>query len=387
MDRCYEQNESGAIMFGFGSQLLNSRPAPIPPPVSTTLYTGTNITSLESVTYDQYDPASGPPTGNYPIHSDALLNWLYSQGVRQARVTFSMEAITGSAMSNVPRWWSGATDPYGNYLAYWNALVSLTNRLIALGIRVLLVPGQYNAGTGGTDVCYQGTTFTTADFSKWWALFAGDIYSNTTGSSLVSFGLMNEPHYGAVVGGGAVADWYAYAQAAITGIRNLNIGTRIYVPGWSYADCASFVSNGSAAEHLLLTDSLNNLGVEVHNYNGQLTTTGNNSSTTALQDAMAAIVAWSRANGNILINVGEAAIDVGAPNGSSAVATAQWADWQAFCVANKDIITSWCWWAVSENGWWSTSDSSGGFNWGLTNGSNTTPSVYMNLIQTSLGAF
>jgi hypothetical protein len=375
-------------MFGFGNTLFNVSRTPPAPPVSNTLYTGCNVVSLESVTYNQYDPLSGPPTGNYPIHSDALLNWLYAQGVRQARVTFSMEAITGSAITNSLRYSAGGgADPTGLYLAYWNALVSLTNRLIALGIRVIVEPWQYSNVTFDTNVCYQGAIFTSADFQTWWQNFTSAFVAATTSSSMLAFGLMNEPHSGAVTGGGSVASWYSIAQGGISGIRAAGVTNRIYVSGWSYADCGAFVSNGSAAQHLLLTDSANNLAVEVHNYNGQLTTTGNRSTTTALQDYMAAIVSWSRANGNILINVGELAIDAGAPNGTSAVATAQWADWQAYCVANKDIITGWEWWAVSENGWWSTSDSSGGFNWGLTNGSNTTASVYMNLIQTSLGAF
>lgn len=375
-------------MFGFGNTLYNVHRTPPAPPVSTTLYTGTNITSLESVTYDQYDPASGPPTGNYPIHSDTLLNWLYSQGVRQARVTMSMEAITGDYIFNSPRYSAGGgADPSGLYLAYWNALVSLVNRLIALGIHVIVEPWQYNAGTGDTDICYQGAAMVDLGFKSWWTYFSQAFVAATTSSEYLSFGLINEPHSGALTGGGSVSSWYAFAQAAITGIRSVGVTNRIYVPGWSYADCASFVSNGSAAQHLLLTDSNNNLAVSVHNYNGQLTINGNNSSTTALRDAMAAVVSWSRSNGNILINVGELAIDVGSPNGSSSVATNQWSDWQSYCVTNKDIITGWEWWAVSENGWWGTGDSSTSFNWGLTNGSNTTASVYMNLIQTSLGAF
>lgn len=344
------------------------------------MLTGSNLVGMEFVTYDLYDPASGPPADFYPIYSDTLLNWLHSEGVRQVRFPLSWEALQQTLGGPIPA--AGA-----NYVAYFNAYTGTINRLLSLGISVVVVPWQYNAATGGTDICYQGAAFTKSDFKSFWSALASAINTATSNDQRVSFAIMNEPHHGTVTAPNTISEWTPYAQYAIDGIRGTGATNRIWYQGWDYDDCGTFVSNGSAAQFLTLTDSKNNLGVEVHNYNGQLTTTGNNSSTTALRDAMSSVLAWSQAHNNIPILVGEAAIDLGQPNGSLSVAQNQWADWQAFCVANKTNIAGWCWWAVSEDAWWPTSDSSGDFNWGLTDGCDSCPSSYMNLIQTSLGSF
>ncbi len=345
---------------------------PVPQPVGTvasTMYNGMNLVSMESVTYNQYSASSGPPTGNYPIYSDNLLNYLSSKGVTSVRFLYSWEAVQSSLGGTVP------SSIGGLYSTYWNRYVNTINRMLDRGMKVMVEPWQYNNSHGDTDVCYRGGTFTTTQFQDFHGKMATAINSATNNNQNVSFGLMNEPHQNAVVGGSTVAGWYAYAQAAINGIRNSGNINTIWIPGWNYTDCGSFVSNGSAAQHLLLTDSLNNLGVTVHNYNGQgvgeyNTNPGNASNTTALRDACSSLLSWSRANGNIKINIGEIAIDAGSNNGTLLIAQNQWADWQAFCVTNKDVITGWNWWASSEDAWWNTGDSraSSGFHWGLTNG-------------------
>jgi hypothetical protein len=255
---------------------------------------------------------------------------------------------------------------------------------------------QYQSGTGSTDICYNNGSFTTTNFGNFWSSFATAINAATSNNMNVSFGLINEPHSGATVGGSTVSGWYAYVQAAITAIRGSGNNNMIYAPGWSYSDIASFISNGSAAQHLLLTDSANNLGVAVHSYNGQLSATqegfftnpSNANNTTAFRDAAAAIMTWSRANGNIKIHVGELACDNGNPTGTLTIAQNQIADWQSYCVANKDIIVSWNWWACGNAATWGTADSTSfGNNWGLNSGTDSNPSSYMSLISSYLGQF
>lgn len=380
------------MTFGFGN--LYSVKPPTVPFVSNGMRTGTNLTSYESVTYNQYDPASGPPTGNYPVHSTTLLNYLIGQGVKHVRFTFSWEAVQSQvAHAAVDAAELAIPSPIGGlYQTYWNRMVTTINYLLANDVAVMIEPWQYNAATGGTDICYQGAALVAGDLNALWYYLTPAINAACGYDTKLSFGIMNEPHFGASTAGGGVTEWTPFAQEAIDGVRSAGGNNIIYIPGYNYDDCYNYVTNGSAAEFLTLSDPNNRIAVSVHNYNGQgigayNSNPGNASSTTALRDAMSDVVTWSRANGNILIHVAEVAIDAGAPTGTNGIAVSQWADWQSYCLANNDIITGWDWWAVSENGWWSTSDSSGGMNWGLTNGSNTTASVYMTLIQSSLGTF
>jgi predicted esterase len=339
--------------------------------------TGTNLAGLESATYDQYSVSSGPSTGSYPVYSTTLLNFLQSEGIGVARITVAWEALQSSLGGSVP------ASTSGNYGAYWNNLVNTVKGLLTRGISVIVEPWGYNASIGDTDITYRGAAFSAANFGAFWGPFAAAINAATGNDNGVAFGLMNEPHTQSNGPSGGVgvslANWFADAQAAITAIRATGATNLILVPGMSYTDSASFISNGSAAQFLTLNDPLKNTAVSVHNYDGL-----GSSSTTALRDATSALVSWARTN-NLKVHLGEIAIDDGAPTGSATTAAAQWADWTAFVKANSDVVLGWCWWATGASGWWDNGDSSNGSHWGLTqSGSDNTPSVYMNLIKSSL---
>lgn len=344
-----------------GQQVPN--PIPLPPgQLPATFRTGTNLVGLESARYYQYDQTVGPGTHQYPIYSTALLDYLQASGVANVRFLFSWEAVQSNLGGTVP------SSIGGNYAAYWFQLTNTIAGLLNRDIKVMIEPWQPNNTTHDTDICYRGAKFTQANFADFWSKMATAINTFSNNNQNICFGLINEPHFGAITGGDAVSNWYSYVQAAITGIRGTGATNTIYCPGWGFADSASFVSSGSAAQHLLLNDPLNNLGVTCHNYNGQIVSKGNPSSSTALRDACSSLLSWARSNNITKINIGELAIDNGNPNGSLSVAQNQWADWQSFCLANKDIITGWNWWATGENGWWETNDSSTGSLWDLIDG-------------------
>lgn len=384
-------------MFGFG--LLQSATTSSSSTETPTLYTGTNLVSMESCTYDQYDPASGPPTGNYPNYTQAMYDFLFTtSGAKAVRITFSWEAVqNGLGTADVPP--SGS-----NYQAYWNRLMDMVDNCLSRGCEiVLLEPWGYNATSGDTDLAYQGGIFTADDLGYFWSLFASAVNTHTGNNQRVHFGMINEPHAGATVAGSAVTDFTPFAQSIINYIRGTGATNRIYYTGYNYGDCYNFVSNGSMAEFLTLTDSQNNLGIQVHNYNGQgvgdyNSNPSNANNTTALADAIDPVVQAVRAYESYLgrlvpVFVGEIAIDAGSSNGSLTVAQDQWAYWQAYCVTNKDVICGWTWWAASKSmsgdNWWSNSDSRGGFNWGLIQAStdDQTASVYHTLIASTLGAW
>src|SRR5262249_52458088 len=143
----------------------------------------------------------------------------------------------------------------------------------------------------------------------------------------------------------------------------------IFVPGMAYTAASSFITNGSSTAWLNLNDPQKNIAVTVHTY---IYDRLDKASPTVLRDTCTALVTWARANG-VKVNIGEIAIDAG-PNGrpqycsTFAVASAQWANWNAFCVANSDVLVGWNWWGNSAGNWWNQGDSCdpAGFHWGLT---------------------
>jgi Cellulase (glycosyl hydrolase family 5) len=373
-------------MLGFGLLQSLSQAAP---PVVTSLNTGTNLNGMESATYNHYDPASGPiQDTDYPVFTNTLLNYLHSQGVRHIRFVFAWEAMQSSLGGSIPN------NSTSNYSAYWNNYINAVKRLLALGISVNCGMWQYSADTGGTDIAYQGGTFQPSDFGNFWGPFAAAVNSATGNDQRVSFDLINEPHQGAIVAGDQISTWTPYAQAAITAIRNTGATNLILYSGYNYADCASFTSDGSSNEFLSLTDPGNNLGVTAHNYDGQLSdniSDGGSTDPNALNNACSALISWAQTH-NVLVDIGEIAIDNGNPNGSLSLAQTQWTNWQAFCVANKANLISWNWWGCSESqagyDWWSNEDSTGRQNWGLIqdNTDDQTPSTYLTLLTSGTGS-
>lgn len=339
-----------------------------------------------SMNMGDFNRTSGPARGtNYPVYSDALLNWYATKQVQCVRVMFTWEAVQSSLGGPVP---PAAGAGYANY---WADLTSVITRLLARGIYVILSPWQFNTASGDTDIVYDDASFTAADFANFWGKFAAAVNLETANDQRVAFDLINEPHTHAESGnrpgdiGITPAAWFACAQAAITAIRGAGVANTILVPGMAYAAASSFTTNGSAAPWLALNDPLKNIAVTAHCYTGL-----GSSGVTVLRDACATLVAWARTNG-VKVNIGEIAINAGANGrttfcGTFAIATAQWADWTSFNEANSDVLVGWNWWANSAANWWNQGDSCdpAGYHWGLTLDDGATQTVYMDLIEATL---
>lgn len=338
-----------------------------------------------SMNLDDFNRVAGPVRGtNYPTYSDALLDWYKTKNVKSVRFMYTWEAVQSAVGGPVP-----AIEP--GYANYWTDLTSVLSRLLVRDIYVILAPWQYNAASHDTDIVYGNAAFNSAHFADFWGKFATAINGVTVNDQRVAFDLINEPHTHAESGnkvgdiGISLADWFTCAQAAINAIRAAGATNTIFVPGMAYTAASSFTTNGSSTAWLNLTDPQNNIAVSVHCYTGL-----GSASPTVLRDACSALVTWARTNA-IKVNIGEIAIDAGdnskAPFCSTfAIATAQWADWNSFCVANNDVLVGWNWWGNSAPDWWNQGDSCNpeGFHWGLTLDDGATQSIYMELIEATL---
>ncbi len=352
-----------------------------------------------SMNIGTFDGALGPARDvNYPIYSDALLDWYETNNVKSVRLLFTWEAVQSSLGGPVPAAETGYDD-------YWKDLAgdpesSVLARLLARDIYVILCPWQYNSALGDTDIVYDDAAITSAAFADFWGKFATAIKGLTASDQRVAFDLINEPHAQSDRPGDigiSLTDWFTCAQAAITAIRAAGATNTIFVPGMDWTAASSFTSNGSATEWLTLMDPQKNLAVTVHCYDGvgpDCYDGVDPACLTVLRDACSALVTWARMN-SVTIHIGEIVLNAGSNDRPSYCSTfdtaqAQWADWNSFCIENNDVVVGWNWWANSAADWWNQGDScepdpGDGRHWGLTLNDGFTQTVYMDLIQSTLG--
>src|SRR3954463_16445068 len=87
-----------------------------------------------SMNLGDFNRVSGPVRGtNYPIYSDALLDWYQTKHVKSVRFMFTWEAVQSALGGTIP-----ATGP--GYANYWTDLTGVLTRLLARDIYVILSP-------------------------------------------------------------------------------------------------------------------------------------------------------------------------------------------------------------------------------------------------------
>ena len=172
-----------------------------------------------SMNLGDFNRVTGPERGtNYPVYSDALLDWYAAKQVQSVRLMFTWEAVQTALGGPVP-----PAEP--GYADYWTDLSGVVTRLLARDIAVMFCPWQYNSASHDTDIVYDGAAFTAANFGDFWGKFATAVNGVTGHDQRVSFDLINEPHTHAEAGnkagdiGISLADWFACAQAAIDALR------------------------------------------------------------------------------------------------------------------------------------------------------------------------
>jgi endoglucanase len=131
-----------------------------------------------------------------------------------------------------------------------------------------------------------------SSFANFWSQMA-QYFKN---SPNVMFGLMNEPN------SQTPAAWAVAAQAAVNAIRAAGATQEILVSGSDWDTASSWISSGNAASVGEITDPLNNVVFEVHQY-FDIGSTGTNTavlSPTIGPQSLAAITQWAQANGKKL---------------------------------------------------------------------------------------
>jgi aryl-phospho-beta-D-glucosidase BglC (GH1 family) len=347
---------------------LSVPPAALPPPVTpdtswiSGFRTGVNLVGMEEPTWH-----SGY---THPPHGQGLIDYLSSKNVAVVRLLFAWESIQPVAFGPIPGGGAATT--------YFNNFKSVLNKLLAKGMYVYIAHWQYGDASGDTDMTYYGESFTASMFADLW----GKLAAHFSYSDKIAFGLINEPHTGGGVGI-TLNNWFADAQAAINAIRTAGSSNYILVPGMGYASAGSWVSNGSAAKFIALTDTFSpkRLIAECHNYGDNY---GGPIAGRNLTTHIQPMVTHARANG-YKIFVGEIARSSNpVTNPATAADVSEWANWVNYCVPNSDVIIGWAWWAVDDNSFasWGTNHT----HWSLVKaGTNNQDSQWMNLIESSLG--
>ncbi len=157
------------------------------------------------------------------------------------------------------------------------------------GVTVDIDLHNYGAGFGAEVGSAQTPD---SSFANFWSQIA-EHYKNAPN---VIFGLMNEPN------AQTPAAWAVAAQDAVNAIRATGAAQEILVSGSDWDTASSWVSSGNAATVGEITDPLNNVVFEVHQYFNP----GSTGTSTAVvspeigPQSLASITQWAAANGRKL---------------------------------------------------------------------------------------
>jgi len=159
----------------------------------------------------------------------------------------------------LPVGWQYIVDSVGGTLnSNFQNYDQLVQACINSGAAMCIVDIHNYARYNGAIVGQGGPT--NAQFASLWSQIATKYKSNTK----VAFGVMNEPH------DVDINAWATTVQAAVTAIRQAGAtGNKILLPGNDYTSAGAFISNGSGAALIKVTNldgSTTNLIFDVHKY-------------------------------------------------------------------------------------------------------------------------
>jgi endoglucanase len=253
---------------------------------------------------------------DYTWPSPSSIDYFVGKGFNVFRVPFMLERLTPSGIT-------GSFDS-----AYLSGLTTIVNYITSKGAYAIIDP--HNFMRFNNQVITDPTSFSTL-----WKNLSSQFKSN----SHVIFDLMNEPN------GIDASVVYQCMQAAVNAIRANGATQLILVEGTSWTGAWTWTSSGNAAAFASLTDPMNNVAIQMHQYldsDGSGTSDQCVSSTIGaerLQDA----TAWLKAH-NLKGFLGE----IGAGSNSVCIAAVKSAMCTMQTAGGAWIGASW--WAAGP--WW-----------------------------------
>ncbi|RDW83008.1 hypothetical protein BP5796_04499 [Coleophoma crateriformis] len=194
----------------------------------------------------------------------------------------------------------------------------------------------HNFGRWNGEIIGQSSTVTDDMFVSLWTQLATKYASQ----SKVLFGIMNEPH------DLDIATWAATCQKVVTAIRNAGASTQmILLPGNNFASAGTFVSNGSGAALIAITNpdgTTTNLILDVHKYL-DVDNSGTHAECTTdnIADAFALVADFLRTNSRQAL-----VSETGA--GSSASCFTDFCAQNAYLNSNSDVFLGYIAWAAGS---------------------------------------
>ena len=287
-------------------------------------------------------PASSNSVGVFCTTSQ--IDYYASKNMRRIRIAFLWEQVQRGAVANgVYTNTAISTDVIASILTLTNYAITNYNMLVEWDLHSF---GAYHDSVTGAAYLIGSATLPNSAFGNVWAALA----PYASGLPNVIFGTMNEPD------GPVQPAWTASLQVCINAIRGTGATNCIAVMGNAYGGGAAFVGTTSASNSvamLALTDSGNNLEIQIHQYiDPGLAGVGPTVfSEVGWQQTLWQVTAWARANTingqPIKLCLGE--FGTGAPPAYQTSANAL-QNLLTFLHQNSDVWYSWTYWA-GGGGW------------------------------------
>ncbi|EKM78803.1 hypothetical protein AGABI1DRAFT_85704 [Agaricus bisporus var. burnettii JB137-S8] len=174
---------------------------------------------------------------DYTWPSPSSIDYFVGKGFNTFRIPFLLERLAPS----------GITGSFNS--AYLSGLRTIVDYITSKGAHAIIDPHNF--------MRFNGQVITDANaFATFWTHLSSEFKSNSN----VIFDLMNEPN------GIDASVVYQCMQAAVNAIRDNGATQLIMVEGTSWTGAWTWISSGNGAAFARLTDPLDNIAIEMHQY-------------------------------------------------------------------------------------------------------------------------
>lgn len=282
------------------------------------LITGVNLAGLEF----NSGRLPGRLHHDYEAPRESSLDYYRSKGASAIRLPFRWERLQPAL--------DEAFDD-----AHWRVISGVIGAAHRRGMRVILDPHQYGRRhiDGENYIIGESEQVTAAHFAAFW----GELARRCSSWPETIFGLQNEPHD---------QDRERLVQlnnTTIAAIRAAGARHLILVPGSSWSGAHSWVSSGNGRAMLAVTDPLNRMAFDVHQFLDQDSSGTNATCATNAGSRVERFTNWAREHRKrgFLGEIGAAANDACLTELEAAL---------RHIAAHRDVWLGWAYWAGGP--WW-----------------------------------